>query len=295
MTILEDLKKLLECPCCYDIPFPGTNSTGLCENGHIVCTRCAQQVLRQSASCPMCRDLKFYIVRGHCLTIKVINILTNHMIYTCKHANCLQAMTGNLLLQHQRLCQFKPLICPAANCGFISPISDFLSGEHPECLDIVQRDHVLEGWHLTINIDQAYCFDTNIARVNESYKPSLLVGRWNDGQFDSHAYINMANKHGNVIVFPGWLNKYHHMDDSLKNLKINMSVFIYSISGVIGQFVAKRPLYQGNQVTQINDGVCLHRQTLFNWSEWSSSVICPECPGNVQTPHFHVKVAIVRQ
>lgn len=289
---MSDLKKILECPCCYDIPLPGTISTGLCANGHVVCTDCTIQILRHSDCCPLCRHLQFYVVRGHSLTVKIIQTLTNHLTYSCPYHNCMRTMTGNLYLQHLKDCEYKPIDCPAANCIYNAPIADYLNDRHPECLDIVYRNEDIGCWDFAVDMRMVYCFDTNIARVNETFKPSLLVGKWNHGEHDSHAYINMIQRQGSIVIYAGWMNKLIDMESSMKDLRVDLSVYIHSASGIIGHFVSKSPVYEGDSITQNSVGVSILRQTLFNWAEWSNVTICPAC--NIRTPHFHIKARILR-
>lgn len=292
MTLVDDLKKLLECPCCLELPFPEDLSIGLCNNGHYVCLTCSSRILLRTDRCPLCRQPGFQIIRGFSFVVKTIQLLTNQLVYVCRHGNCNEQRSGNELLQHEKICRLKPVECPRLDCFYKGPIDQFLDDHHFPCVQVVKRQLPSPGWSFVIDLDMAYCFDTNTARVHEHFNPIILQGRCCRGEIESHAYVNMFYAQGTVIIFAGWLNKFEETSEAIQNIKIEMSVYVNSVSGKIGQFVAKRPKYQGDAVTHSTDGVSFARHTLYNWSEWSNATDCPECPNSVRKPHVHVKVGI---
>lgn len=294
MSVLEELKKILECPVCMDVPRPGTIEIGLCHNGHIACLECTRTILSQDKRCIICRQPGFQIVRGFSIAIKTIQLVANHLYYVCTYSHCRESMLGNVLLQHEKMCRYKPIGCPKMECNVNAPIDFFLEDRHNACVKTIKRQLPLPGWHFVLDMDMVYCFDTNIARVSDLFCPIILTGKCCRGEIESHAFVNMISRQGSIVVYAGWLNNYNDVDDTIQNIRIDLSVFIHSASGKIGQFASKKPLFQGETIKNNSEGVSIARNTLYNWAEWSNRTICPECPDNNYKPHIHVQIVIKR-
>lgn len=294
MSVLEELKKLLECPICLELPLPGTVELGLCQNGHYVCLDCTNQILELSKRCPVCRQPSLEVLRGFNIATNAIELLTNNLVYQCSHVNCSEVMPGGVLEQHQKYCRQKPVTCPRLECFFYAPIDYFLDDKHKPCVETIKRRLPNSGWQYAFDLDLVYCFDTNIARVNERFNPVILVGKCCSGEIESQAYIGMVSRQGAILIYVGWLNKYDEVDAHIQDLKIEMSVYIHAESGKIGQFNCKRPIFQEEHINSNSDGISIARNTLYNWADWSHNVVCPECPGYVVRPHAHIQVNIKR-
>lgn len=292
MDAIEELKRILECPCCFELPFPEDISIGLCSNGHYVCLTCTNRILLRADRCPVCRESGFQILRGFTVVVKVIQLLTNNLTYKCRHNNCLEEMTGNVLVLHERMCHLKPVKCPRHDCFYRGPVSQFLDDQHFPCVQVAKRQLPNSGWSFTIDLDMMYCLDTNQAGVHEHFNPIILAGKCCNDLTDSHAYVNMTMIHSLVVIFAGWLDKRDDVPEFIRNSTVELFVYVNSRSGKIGHFVAKRPKYEGEEIGHTTDGVSLARHTLYNWAEWSNAIVCPECPNNLRKPHVHVRVAI---
>lgn len=290
-AIVDELKKILECPCCFELPYPEDVSIGLCLNGHYVCLTCTHTILQRADRCPICRVTGLDVLRGFNVVVRVIQLLTNNLTYKCRHNDCLEEMSGSVLLLHEKLCSYKPVKCPRFDCFYRGPICQFLDNKHFPCVQVVQRQMPNPSWSFTLDLDMAYCFDNNQCRVHQNFSPFVLTGKCCNELIDSHAYVNMIKHNGLIVFYAGWLNKKSDVSDLIRNINVELFVYVNAGSGKIGQFVAKRPKFEGEEFFHSTEGVSLARHTLFNWAEWSNAFECPECP-NVQKPHIHVSVAI---
>ncbi|CAL8099270.1 unnamed protein product [Orchesella dallaii] len=95
-----DIRKLLECPVCYDVILPPIT---LCSSGHSVCNFCKENLI----SCPSCR--------GRFTTIR--NLFAENFLDKCllsckfKDSGCGVILPGRELSAHHLTCNFRPLQC----------------------------------------------------------------------------------------------------------------------------------------------------------------------------------------
>lgn len=290
-TVVEQLKKCLECPCCLEPPKPDTVIVGLCSNGHITCETCGSNVLRTTTACPVCRQPSFKLVRGHRLALNVIQIMTSMMIYVCKHENCVEQKNGKEIGQHEATCVFKPVLCPKIGCLFKAPINTYLDGVHDSCVTLCDIEN--DMWDFSVDASMFFSFDNNTISINSQLKPVVLKGMTSAG-IESHAYINFKEQNNYFIVSSGWLNTNTHLSQEVKDLKIEIFVYINTASGEVGQYSSKAPRFQGQDFYHDEDSVCIPRHMVYNWSKWSVQFECPECPSSQRTiPHFHFHIVFL--
>lgn len=290
MDLLRQLEKSLECPCCLEAPKPGTTTVGMCFSGHITCHPCAIQVLNRNAACPSCRHPSFQIVRGHKLAVSVITIMTNFLVYVCKHPNCQQQVLGSNLLKHQDTCSQKPLLCPKPACAYWGPLHQFMNGHHSRCVTICSLAEVTQWWHFVIDLNHIYSVDDNEVKISSRFKPILLKGVTSNG-FTSHAYISVEKLNGLAVIYCGWLNEKKHADEKYQNLSVNITSFINTPHGKVGQLSCRKPIFQFENVENAEDGVYINSETLLRWMNWSVDYKCQECGQSKGTPHLHVQVS----
>lgn len=290
-SVVEQLKKSLECPCCLEPPKPNTKVVGMCANGHMTCEACGINVLRTTTACPVCRQPNFKIVRGHRLAVDVIQIMTSMIVYVCKHDNCLVEKNGLEIALHEATCAQKPVLCPKVGCLFWSPVDVYLGGQHDSCVTICEIEH--DMWDFTVDANLIFNFDTNNVSLSSLLQPVVLKGMTESG-IDSHAFINFREQNNYLLVSSGWLNTKEHMSQAIKDLKIEIFVYINTASGEVGQYAAKPPKFQGQELYQDDDGVCIPRHMLYNWAKWSTQYECPECPTEQRRiPHFHFHIVFL--
>lgn len=296
MDVVQQLKKSLECPCCLEEPRPNTTAVGLCSNGHMTCEPCAARLLQQAnARCPVCRQPTFKIVRGHRLAMSVIQIMTAFLTYKCKHTDCPEQKTGDIIAQHEITCVHKPIQCPKKSCEYQGPVYTFMTGMHSGCVSVIDMNDD-DSWYFTINANHIYSFDTNEARLSDRFKPLVLKGTTSTG-LDSHAVINIVARNGGIVLYAGWLNKRNHVEDKYgQKLRVEIFAYINTESGEIGQYAAKSPRFEGESVVHDEDGVYIPRRMIYNWSQWSSQYQCHECTAaRHKKPHIHVQVTFDEQ
>lgn len=290
----RELKELLKCPVCFGFPKKETNTVGICVNGHLTCDVCANAILkRRNAHCPECRNSNFQLVRGHKLTVSIINLIAQHELYACQYPNCQENVPGDEIDRHKKLCRHKPLECPKKSCIYKGPLSVFVSGQH-YCLDICEMNESTKSWNFTLEIKDIYSMDAHQIKILPYFKPKLLVGFGNRGtDFINKTFISVAQSSDTVAIYPGWMDKKVDVcDESIKMLKIDIFGYINTQSGVIGQSTTTNLKFIGENVT-LNDGVFyLAKHTLWSWTEWSNQYQCHECSNRTKKrPHIHLKVS----
>jgi hypothetical protein len=290
--LVNNLKKALECPCCLEPPKPNPVAVGMCVNGHMTCEPCTVNVLQVSNYCPVCRQRDFKVVRGHSLAVSVIQILTACLIYSCKHPNCTEQKNGNEIAQHEATCSLKPIKCPKTGCNHASPIDFFMGSLHFSCVEICEltTNAANTAWNFVVAANNIYSFDHNEVRVSDKFKPVILRGT-TPNNYVSHAYINLTIRNGLLIFYSGWLNDRDCLDDKYKQLKVQLFVYANTPYGKTGLFARVPLMYQGQELAQEEDGVCVPRHLVYNWLKWSSQVKCPTCTTNNKKAHLHVEVS----
>jgi hypothetical protein len=289
-NIVQQLETALECPCCYNRPKPDTVSVGMCISGHMTCHPCAEQLIqRVPPKCPICREEKFRVVRGHKLATTVIQIMTAFSLYTCKHLTCNQQVVGSQLSRHEETCGEKPVCCPRHPlCEYKAPVFEFLNGLHGECVS-ARSPRETQTWNIVFNLRDIYSFDKADVIISNQFKPFVLDGTL-EGNFVSHAYVSVTKILGMAVFYIGWLNVKAHVDDQYKHAKFAISVYTNTKHGKVGQFVHKGLVFEGEKINHYEDGVFVSKFTLFNWADWTRSIKCPECFLPKGHPHVHVEI-----
>ena len=106
---VNDIKKLIECPVCLDVPRRGPVYT--CSNGHLVCQKCKR------ATCPTCR-----VPMGENKSLVAVKILEK-ILHDCKFVGCEEEDTLQDIEQHEKNCEYRLVACPNIGCDQIVPLS----------------------------------------------------------------------------------------------------------------------------------------------------------------------------
>lgn len=287
---LEQMKKILECCCCLDLPDPDSTEVGICSFGHLTCAPCGQQILqkRNVGNCPICRDATFKIAKGHKLAMFVLQLLNNHMMYACKYPNCPLEILGTEFGQHHKTCTFKPVLCPKTGCKEEAcPVFLFYDQLcHKSCVTVESFNPATNSWNFTYNINHLYSFDTNTARVSDKFKPTLLKSAKDDDKMC--AYVNAITKPKVILFYVGWMDQKNHVSDAIKGQKIGINVYVNTKTGKIGQYLCRTPKFEDETTVLNEEGVYLTKHTLFCWALWANEYQCHEC--TVTYPHVHISV-----
>jgi len=104
-NVLDELKASLECPVCSRLSLPPLMA---CRNGHVTCNACRPKV----TSCPICREAE--IDSRNMLLEKAFAYLT----IPCEYAphGCQVEIPYRDKESHERVCKFRPFICPYIEC-----------------------------------------------------------------------------------------------------------------------------------------------------------------------------------
>lgn len=102
---LNDIEDEIECVICLEAP--QSVPVYQCENGHLLCTPCRDQV----SHCPICR-----ILLGRSRNLIVEKVLEKFPRF-CKFRNqgCTVKLKTKLLSAHIDICHYKPIQCPLCN------------------------------------------------------------------------------------------------------------------------------------------------------------------------------------
>ena len=108
------------CPICKAV----LKDPVQCHNEHLFCNECLTQHLKNSKTCPVCKED---------LTEETINkpsrIVTNYLdglIINCDHSErgCTELIELGRLEAHSRTCNYKPVTCPNEECAKIMNLAD---------------------------------------------------------------------------------------------------------------------------------------------------------------------------
>jgi len=94
---VNDLKKLIECPVCLDVPRKGPVFS--CPNGHLVCSKCKRE------SCPTCRE-----VMGENKSL-VATAVIEKVLHECKFVECEAEFPLQRIEQHEKYCYHRLVPC----------------------------------------------------------------------------------------------------------------------------------------------------------------------------------------
>jgi len=147
--LMNSVKKILECPVCYQIY--GPPRIWQCTNGHLTCDQCHEH----STTCPLCRSA-FSNVRP-----LAVEELSRQVPLKCK--NNAQGCEVTLPLReremHEQSCEFTPGHCPVLSCNLQFLIKDTL--------------HHMETQHsLTVESASLRLYPG----VNMSFRSSITMG-----------------------------------------------------------------------------------------------------------------------
>ena len=124
----EDLKKMIECPVCLDVPRKGPIFA--CPNGHIICEKCKEDL------CPICRGHV-----GHNKSI-VAAALVEKILHDCKFDGCEAKHPLHTIEKHEKVCYNRIVICPHYLCEEkvqLSKVMGHLSESPSCCINKVPR------------------------------------------------------------------------------------------------------------------------------------------------------------
>eukprot|EP00088_Acartia_fossae_P046687 TRINITY_DN5047_c0_g1_i5.p1 TRINITY_DN5047_c0_g1~~TRINITY_DN5047_c0_g1_i5.p1 ORF type:complete len:471 (+),score=100.67 TRINITY_DN5047_c0_g1_i5:101-1513(+) len=140
MDLLNNVKKILECPVCYQI-FGGPR-VWQCSNGHLTCDQCHEH----STTCPLCRSA-FSNIRP-----LAIEELTRQVPLKCKNNS--QGCEVTLALRerelHELSCPFTQGHCPVLSCTLQFLIKDTL--QHMESQHNLSVDSACLRLHQGVNM-----------------------------------------------------------------------------------------------------------------------------------------------
>ncbi|XP_023347929.1 E3 ubiquitin-protein ligase SIAH1B [Eurytemora carolleeae] len=120
-SLVEDLKKSLECPVCFNIP--RKPPIFQCENGHLICAECKPRIL----SCPQCRKP----FRGRLLFAES---LLDRVPVPCRYQTegCDLEVVCGYIEEHEARCHFGPTSCSYSEYGCTEVITRMELGKHQE-------------------------------------------------------------------------------------------------------------------------------------------------------------------
>jgi len=141
---VNNLKKLVECPICLEVPRKGPIFT--CSNGHFQCDKCRRGV------CPTCRQ-----VMGDNKSLLAIAVI-EMVLHDCKFAECEQKYPLLKIEEHEKKCKHRIVSCP------------FYSG----CTEKISLPKLLNHLKTTCS------FNTTPEVIESSVERSLILNNMSD-------------------------------------------------------------------------------------------------------------------
>ncbi|XP_068081463.1 E3 ubiquitin-protein ligase sina-like isoform X2 [Anabrus simplex] len=110
-----ELLKCMECPVCYRYMVSVIEE---CKNGHCICADCRKNM----RSCPQCKSV--FTGQRNRLAEKMAAIMT----FPCQNfdAGCSEMMSGEELIHHYSLCQWRMYNCFVLDCRWVGRSYDIL-------------------------------------------------------------------------------------------------------------------------------------------------------------------------
>ena len=123
MSLIENIKSILECPVCLETPEAG--HIYQCKNGHMVCSKCHPRLNK----CPTCRDQ----------SISLQSPILEKIISSLQNSCCLEEPSRNTAMSktHMEQCQYQRVQCVYPNCQELLNFKTF--SNHVQTHDIVRK------------------------------------------------------------------------------------------------------------------------------------------------------------
>lgn len=131
----RELRSMLECPVCFELPRLKSSGIYGCRNGHVLCQNCSAKVKQ----CPICRneDMK-------CRSLVVEKLLAsnfNDEEFNCRNTDCSKRMNLQALTEHELFCQHREVACPSnrrGTCKWNGPLLQLMNHIKAEkCLQVL--------------------------------------------------------------------------------------------------------------------------------------------------------------
>lgn len=288
---VQQLMKLLECPICFEILRPNTKAVALCSNGHLFCYPCGDTVTKSdNDTCPLCRNRDIGIEVNHCLIVNLIGIVSQWVNYSCNHDRCNVQMLGKAILEHEKTCEWKPLVCPKNECKLKLPYKDFFNGNHPCVIPTKgQTESDCRKWKYIINFDDIYNFDTHNEEISPRFLPNLLLPPNDDDENHDKLCISAVKTKasGGILFYLCSLETAEDMSDDIKRKRFSLCVDIRTSVGRIGYSTKVVPSTFGETLNSEKHGVFIWRSSLLNFLKLVTENGCFLCPTN-KVPHLHI-------
>lgn len=290
---MKNLMKLIECPICFEYMRPATKQIAMCDNGHMFCHPCGQKVNNSDNDhCPICRIDEITVIKNHYLAINLIEIVSDWIEYQCKHDKCEVTLRGRKIIDHEKYCEWKPLLCVKKLCTSKVPYKNFLAREH-NCLSIVEGadKNSVRVWKFKMNFQDIYNYDTHNEQISARLKPFLMVppnpeSNPHDKLFVSAMTVSLG---GGIIFILGSLEPGEDLSKEIKEKHFVMTVTIRTPLGKIGYANKVSPLTEGETVNSEKHGVFMWRSTILHYLQSVTDSGCQKCPTS-DMPHMHITV-----
>ena len=317
---------------------PGTAIMGTCANGHIVCSRCTLQVkltqiseeddeeadiqLNQNPKCPVCRSRTFCTNARNYMAISLIDALTDTTLYKCQNAGCVVTVVGSKILEHEKMCEFKPFRCPRAGCHDKINLVDMMQRKH-DCLNLVEAidedtPSFWIAWKNSIAFEHFFSFDTCREKVSLAFCPLILL------PFDPLAIgvrpinrLEMRQKNvalmvtsiqpmyvgiiemlgqGGLMFFTSSLKDKEDVPASVLQSHFVMFAYVHPPTGKVGPTATVRPVAQGSKLVAHDQGLYLSRSDIIHYISLMSYFggMCASCSQTSLHMHFEVREKIYR-
>lgn len=118
---VENLKKHVECPICLEVPRKGP--VYACPNGHFMCQGCYPYLIAKF--CLICGT-----AMGNNKSILAVAVIDS-VLHDCKFYECEEEFPLNRIEQHEKVCNYRIVACPAPDCNekvALSKLMDHLDG-----------------------------------------------------------------------------------------------------------------------------------------------------------------------
>ena len=197
------------CPICKAV----LKDPVQCHNEHLFCNECLTQHLKNSKTCPVCKE----DLTEETLLNKPSRIVTNMLnaqIIKCDYSErgCTESIELGRLEAHSRTCSYKPVTCPNEECAKIMNLADLEQHTSEVCeyrqvyCEECEKDMTFKknSKHSCVISKEVHGMKASLIEVQNQVKELRKAQKeMSESVKNLKAYVRECHQIGNIVVVGG--------------------------------------------------------------------------------------------